>query len=153
MHSRPGYYGGYVAIWSALPALVFLLIWSAISPLVVSNLVRSELPERVLQEAGGQVSLIMGTVDAVAKGLPVLTPAERSEIARNPAAIRDILGKAGVILAAEPEPYVIAAADRLNELRSLSRWLMTGTAVIPRHPRLPLRVQPHPGDIPRQKCR
>ena len=130
LHSRPGYYGGYIAIWSVLPALVFLLIWSAISPLVVSNLVRGELPERVLRQYGGQVSLIMGTVDAVARGLPVLTPAERGEIARNPAVIRDILGKAGVILAAEPEPYVIAAADRLNDLRSLSRWLMTGTAAI-----------------------
>ena len=130
LHSRPGYYGGYVAIWSALPALVFLLIWSAISPLVVGNLVRGELPDRVMQQSGGQVSLIMGTVEAVARGLPALTPAERGEIARNPASVRDILGKAGVILAAEPEPYVIAAADRLNALRGLSRWLMTGIAAI-----------------------
>jgi phosphate transport system permease protein len=128
LHSRPGYHGGYIAIWSALPALIFLLIWSAVAPAIISNAVRAELPERVVQQSGGQVSLIMGTVDAVARGLPVLTPAERSEIATNPAAVRDILGKAGVILAAEPDAYVVAAAYRLNELRRLSQWLMTGIA-------------------------
>lgn len=128
LHSRPGYYGGYIAIWSALPALIFLLIWSALAPAVVNGLVRAELPEQVVQQSGGQISLIMGTVDAVARGLPFLTPTERSEIATNPAAVRDILGKAGVILAAEPEPYVVAAAYRLNELRAIARWLMTGIA-------------------------
>jgi phosphate transport system permease protein len=128
LHSRPGYYGGYIAIWSVLPALIFLLIWSAVSPAMINRLVRAELPDSVTQQSTGQVSLIMGTVEAVARGLPVLTLAERSEIATNPAAVRDILGKAGVILAAEPEPYVIAAAYRLNEVRSLNQWLMTGIA-------------------------
>ena len=130
LHSRPGYYGGYVAIWTILPAVIFVLIWAAVSPLAVNKLVRSELPADVMQRSGGQVSLIMGTVEAVARGLPVLTLAEREEIARNPAAVRDILGKAGVILATEPEPYVIAAAYRLNELRSLNRWLLTGCAAL-----------------------
>jgi phosphate transport system permease protein len=130
LHSRPGYYGGYIAIWSVLPALAFLLIWSALAPGIISKIVRAELPESVVQQSGGQISLIMGTVEAVARGLPFLTPAERNEIATNPAAVRDILGKAGVILAAEPDTYVVAAAYRLNELRRLGRWLMTGIAAL-----------------------
>lgn len=128
LHSRPGYYAGYVAIWSVLPAVFFVLVWSTAAPIAINSMIRGELPLQVLQRAGGQVSLIMGTIDSVARGLPFLTTAERTEIAANPAAIRDILGKAGVVLAAEPEPYVIAAADHLNSLRVTSRWLMTGVA-------------------------
>ncbi|WP_088347491.1 MULTISPECIES: phosphate ABC transporter permease subunit PstC [Rhodomicrobium] len=130
MHSRAGYYGGYLALWTVLPALIFTLLWAVLSPTAINMMVRAELPATVLEHRQGEVSLIMGTIDAVARGLPYLTPAERSQIASDPAAVRDILGKAGVILASEPEPYVIAAADHLNAVRATSRWLMTGIAAL-----------------------
>ena len=31
-HSRPGYHGWYVALWALIPALLFLILWSNLSP-------------------------------------------------------------------------------------------------------------------------
>ena len=31
-HSLPSYHGWYVALWAAVPALIFAIIWSSISP-------------------------------------------------------------------------------------------------------------------------
>ncbi|HEX8402030.1 MAG TPA: phosphate ABC transporter permease subunit PstC [Allosphingosinicella sp.] len=61
-HSLPGYHGWYVALWAVLPALLFLGVWSAVSPglvrqSVLDSPVAAALPseplqrEAVLQEA------------------------------------------------------------------------------------------------------
>jgi phosphate transport system permease protein len=31
-HSLPGYHGGYVALWCALPALTLLVLWQVLEP-------------------------------------------------------------------------------------------------------------------------
>ncbi|MET1110515.1 MAG: phosphate ABC transporter permease subunit PstC [Allosphingosinicella sp.] len=38
-HSLPGYHGWYVAIWAALPALIFLLLWAPLSDRLVMDAV------------------------------------------------------------------------------------------------------------------
>ena len=38
-HSLPGYHGWYVAIWAALPALLFLLLWVPLSDRLVMDAV------------------------------------------------------------------------------------------------------------------
>ena len=45
LHSLPGYYGYYVAIWCALPALLLLSVWLFIEPKLVVALVVQGLPE------------------------------------------------------------------------------------------------------------
>ena len=45
LHSLPGYYGYYVAIWVALPALILLLGWLSLEPRVIVALVVSGLPQ------------------------------------------------------------------------------------------------------------
>jgi phosphate transport system permease protein len=35
LHSRPGYYGSFVAIWSMLPAAAILLVWIIASPIYI----------------------------------------------------------------------------------------------------------------------
>ena len=45
LHSLPGYYGYYVAIWVALPALALMIAWIAVEPRVVIALVIKGLPE------------------------------------------------------------------------------------------------------------
>lgn len=130
LHSRPGYYGGYLALWTTLPALLLVLFWSAAAPAVIDRMVRGELPEDVRAQSVGAVSLTMGTIRSIAQGLPTLSAAERAEIDANPQAIRDVLGRAGVILAADPQPFMIAGAERLNALTRLSRMIMTGLAFL-----------------------
>lgn len=37
LHSLPGYHGWYVAIWAAVPAILFALVWNAVSPVLVMD--------------------------------------------------------------------------------------------------------------------
>ncbi|MBK5263791.1 MAG: phosphate ABC transporter permease subunit PstC [Alphaproteobacteria bacterium] len=50
LHSLPGYHGWYVALWTILPALLFLAVWSNVAPGLVTQTVlehpaASELPQ------------------------------------------------------------------------------------------------------------
>ncbi len=123
LHSRPGYYGGYLAIWTVLPALVMLAVWSLAAPVVIDRLAMSNLPDAVRAMPEGEVKLIAGTVRSIAAGLPRLNDAERAKMRSSAQAAKSVLASAGVILAAEPQPYVIDAAIRVAELRADSRWI------------------------------
>ena len=37
LHSRPQYHGWYVALWLFAPAAIFLAVWSAVSPGLITN--------------------------------------------------------------------------------------------------------------------
>ena len=55
-HSLPGYHGSFVAMWTVIPALLFLLVWSFVLPglvtqAVVANPVASALPTAPLERA------------------------------------------------------------------------------------------------------
>ena len=44
LHSLPNYYGVYVALWCALPALLVLALWVALQGRIVEAVLVSELP-------------------------------------------------------------------------------------------------------------
>ncbi|AHE53823.1 phosphate ABC transporter permease subunit PstC [Sphingomonas sanxanigenens] len=55
-HSLPGYHGSFVAIWTVIPALLFLLVWSFVLPAlvtqaVVASPIASALPTAPLERA------------------------------------------------------------------------------------------------------
>jgi phosphate transport system permease protein len=71
-HSRPNYHGWYVALWAIIPAAIFLVIWSIVSPNLVtqsllSNPLAAQLPppgmerDAVLNEMYGLAS---GAIEA-----------------------------------------------------------------------------------------
>src|SRR5262245_52492671 len=130
LHSRPGFYGGYVALWTVLPALFVVVIWSAAAPIIIDRTVRAELPQEVLAQSDGEIALVMGTIRSIAQGLPVMTAAEKDTIRTDPKSAREILGKSGVVLAADPQPFMLDRAQHLNDAYSFSRLAMTGTAVV-----------------------
>lgn len=80
LNSLPGHYGSLVALWTALPALVLLLLWGLSEGPVVDRLLVSQLPH-VVQEAGGAtVRLAISKVHNLASGAqsiidPELAPA------------------------------------------------------------------------------
>src|SRR3546814_4762774 len=39
LHSRPNYHGWYVTLWTILPACLFLIIWSNVTPGLVTQAV------------------------------------------------------------------------------------------------------------------
>jgi phosphate transport system permease protein len=79
LHSLPGYYGYYVAIWVALPALALLLLWMVIEPrliilwmvieprLIISMVV-SGLPESYRSLPAGELNLLVNNIQNLASG-------------------------------------------------------------------------------------
>ena len=66
MHSRLGYYGAYLMLWTVLPAILLTLAWGAFSPSVISRMVQHELPADVQALSGPEKSLVMCQVRSVA---------------------------------------------------------------------------------------
>ncbi len=68
LHSLPGHYGMYAALWAAIPALFALFVWIGAEDWLVTKLVVSELPEetRTLPEA--QLSLVINDIKNLAYG-------------------------------------------------------------------------------------
>ncbi len=131
LHSRPPYHGTYLAIWTALPAILLLTIWSMAERPVLRHLVLQDMPASVLESSEAERSLTMSVVNAIAEGLPKLSP-EEYEIVRKARygfvttdEARDVLGRHGVVLGSAPERYVLVAADDLVANRRISRIALT----------------------------
>jgi phosphate transport system permease protein len=131
-HSRPGYHGSYLAIWTVLPALIVLLLWAAVQPSIIRHLVTGELPASVQSLSPTEQSLVVGRVASVAKGLPSLSRQEFDVVARTrygfttSADAQRVLQERGVVLGSAPEPFVIAAAYDQLYYETWSQWLLTG---------------------------
>ena len=68
LHSLPGYYGYYVAIWCALPALALLFVWMILEPRIVVAMVVSELPESYRSLSAGELDLLLNNIRNLATG-------------------------------------------------------------------------------------
>lgn len=68
LRSLPNYHGWYVALWVALPALIFLLVWSFAAPPLVMQSVLSSDAASVLPEFGFKRESMLAEARAVATG-------------------------------------------------------------------------------------
>ncbi len=68
LHSLPGYYGYYVAIWCILPALLLLMLWLMVEPRMVIALVVKGLPESYRSLSEGQLNLLVNNIQNLASG-------------------------------------------------------------------------------------
>ncbi|MCC7251500.1 phosphate ABC transporter permease subunit PstC [Hyphomicrobium sp.] len=133
-HSRPGYHGGYLAIWTALPALLVTLAWGGAEFSIVRALVGADLPQNVRDLSDAEQSLVTSRISSVARGLPRLSAeelklVERARYGFAPLAdAQRVLQERGVVLGSAPEPYVITAAYDQARYTNISRWLATGLA-------------------------
>jgi phosphate transport system permease protein len=100
-HSLPGYHGGYVALWCALPALSVLVLWQIFEPVYLRSSVLDSLPEAMQALPDDQLGLVYNDVRNVVEGS---------------------------LAAASPE--VAAAADRYIELKASSRNFATAAVVV-----------------------
>ena len=57
-HSLPGYYGSYVAIWCALPALVLYVLWQLAEPAFIRTQVLASLPETTFELSESELGLL-----------------------------------------------------------------------------------------------
>lgn len=130
MHSRPSYYGGYVAVWTTLPALFVMAIWLAASPSVIQTAVRGGFPAEVLAEPMPTQNLEYGMIGSIARGLTLLSPEDARALVDGSGDARALLSAKGVPLADTPKPYMLPAAVELNSLSSKSRWGMTAVVLV-----------------------
>jgi phosphate transport system permease protein len=90
LHSRPSYYGFYIALWCAVPALLVAVAWFAFQPLIVESIVVGGLPHELSSLPQDRLGLLINDIHNIADGN---IPADRAT------------------------PAVAAAAERLNDLR------------------------------------
>jgi phosphate transport system permease protein len=68
LHSLPQYHGWYVALWTVVPALIFLAVWSAVSPGLVTHAVLADPAAQSLPEEGFARAAILGEARDMARG-------------------------------------------------------------------------------------
>jgi phosphate transport system permease protein len=102
-HSLPGYYGAYVALWCAVPALVLFAIWHVVEPALVRSEVIAALPTELTSQPAERVGLIYND-------------------------IRNLVD--GNATAEAPSAAVSAAAARYVELHNASRYALTAVLLL-----------------------
>lgn len=68
LHSRPHYYGNFVALWCGIPALLILLVWTVFQTSIVEFLVHANLAPELINTDAAQMSLVMNDIRNLALG-------------------------------------------------------------------------------------
>jgi phosphate transport system permease protein len=68
LHSLPGYYGYFTAIWCLLPALAIFLLWTIAEPRVIVAMVVQGLPLAQQELSAGQLDLLVNNIQNLAAG-------------------------------------------------------------------------------------
>ncbi len=68
LHSLPGYYGYFVAIWCALPPLFLFFAWLMAEPRLIVALVINGLPESYRTLPPGELNLLVNNIQNLASG-------------------------------------------------------------------------------------
>ena len=71
LHSLPNYHGWYVALWAAVPAVLFAMVWTSISPGLVVGQVLADPAAATLPAFGIQRDSVLAEAQAVASGAAV----------------------------------------------------------------------------------
>ena len=103
LHSRPNYYGFYVALWCAVPATAVAAGWLIFQPLIAENIVVSNLPEAMKNLPADRLGLLINDIHNLADGN---------------------------IVSRDADPAMIAAADQLNYYRSVGNSALFVVALV-----------------------
>jgi phosphate transport system permease protein len=68
LHSLPGYYGYFTAIWCLIPAVGILLLWLVVEPRVIVALVIKGLPAAQQAMSPGEIDLLVNNIQNLAAG-------------------------------------------------------------------------------------
>jgi phosphate transport system permease protein len=103
VHSLPGYHGGYVALWCALPALALLVLWQTFEPVWLRSTVLDSLPEAVRTLPADQLGLVYNDIRNLVEGN---------------------------VVTQTPSPEVAAAAEHYSQQLALSRTLASAAVLV-----------------------
>ena len=71
LHSLPGYYGLFVALWCGIPALVIFVLWIACESSVIISIVVHGLPPEIQSLPEEHLSLVINDIRNIANGIIV----------------------------------------------------------------------------------
>ena len=97
LHSLPRYYGYYVAMLTAIPALLLLVLWTSLDQNLITHLVMASLPDSLQHLPQSEQSLLINDIRNLATGN---------------------------ITSGEAGPELQAAAAHYRQLQKLSRMLL-----------------------------
>jgi phosphate transport system permease protein len=103
LNSLPGYYGAYLSLWCALPLILLLAAWIFMEPAFVRSQVLASLPSEVADVSSDELGLIYNDIRNIVEGN---------------------------IVAVEPGPAVIAAADVYRDVQSRSRQILAAMLAV-----------------------
>ncbi len=141
-HSLPGYHGWYAAVWTILPALAFLALWSALMPGLVTSDVLATPEAAALPSDAFNREAILGEARALADGsltrgfhdaAPALIGAFRTATARYATigvVISLILAFAGAALAFTRIRPALRARTSVERLVSLALLVASLIAIL-----------------------
>jgi phosphate transport system permease protein len=102
-HSLPGYHGGYVALWCALPALALLALWQVLEPMWLRSSVLASLPDALRSLPDDQLGLVYNDIRNIVEGN---------------------------FVSSTTSPEVAAAAEHYTALRGFSRNLASAAVLV-----------------------
>ena len=133
LHSRPPYHGAFLALVSFLPAVLVFLTWSIAEGPVIKGMVNNTLPASVTKLDQGKQDLITSVIGTIENGLNKLDQKEldllksaskgdQAAVPVEPETVRKLFESKNIILADNPEPYLLAAALKSRDLVQFSTY-------------------------------
>jgi phosphate transport system permease protein len=68
LHSLPSYYGLYVALWAALPALILLGLWLAFENSIITQMVMADMPASIRSLDPAKLNLVINDLHNLVSG-------------------------------------------------------------------------------------
>ncbi|SMP09893.1 phosphate ABC transporter permease subunit PstC [Shimia sagamensis] len=130
LHSLPIYYGTNVALSTAVPALVVVMVWLLVQPTLIERSVSGMIAPEMIPE-GSNLNLVMSDVRRVADGLNTaiaggaMSLAEVEAMDATVVDVRARLGELGVALGQNVRPEVLAAAKSYRSAAVTGNTLRT----------------------------
>lgn len=139
LHSLPGYYGWHAALMALIPALLVLILWVIVQPILVQRDVTDTLPAAMTADRTA-LELTMADVRRLAGGLDAavaggqMTEQEAAMLRTEFTDVRGKLATVGVALGSDVNKDVLAAAQEYREItKTFSFWravIVIGAGVI-----------------------
>ncbi len=103
LHSLPSHYGALTALGCVLPALLLYVLWQIAEPMVLTAMIRKDLPAEMLQLSANEFSLVLND-------------------------IRNLV--AGNTLSGTGAPAIMAAAERYMALQATAGWIASALILV-----------------------
>ncbi|MCK7610928.1 phosphate ABC transporter permease subunit PstC [Roseibium sediminicola] len=135
LHSLPSYYGSNVAMKTAVPAFLILVVWLLAQPFYINGTVSQMIPESAVGE-GSSLGLVMAEVRRAATGLDnaVASGQMTDDFARNARAdFNDITARlkdAGQIVTSQITQPVMRAAQSYRIMVSTGNLIMSIVVIL-----------------------